>query len=104
MSDFQQHLNRIKLAKKRSAEILNVWSPSEDATAASLAFAWERIFDTLCTNEDISISDLNTITGVIQKLSATYNNIKQDKSEHDEKDTISPQEIIKQAEEQLKLL
>jgi hypothetical protein len=98
MNDFQQHLRRISLAKKRAEEVLNVWSPSEDATAASLAFAWERIFDTLCNSDDVSIADLNTITGVMQKLSA----MKLDRSGMAVK--ASPSDVIKQAEEQLRLL
>lgn len=102
MTDFQEHIRRIKLARKRAAEILSIWSPSEDATIASLACAWERLFDTLCNDDEISISDLNTITGVIQKLSAIHDTIKQNKdgSCH----ALSPEEIIRHAEEQLKLL
>ncbi|MDR3273732.1 MAG: hypothetical protein LBS87_00135 [Puniceicoccales bacterium] len=98
MTDFQQHLKRISLAKKRAGEILNVWLPAEDATMASVAFAWERIFDTLCNSEDISIADLNTITGVMQKLSA----MKLEKFAADSKP--SSCDVITQAEEQLKLL
>ncbi|MDR1255775.1 MAG: hypothetical protein LBJ94_02530 [Puniceicoccales bacterium] len=98
MSNFQQHLKRIALAKRRAEEILNVWSPAEDATIASVAFAWERIFDTLCNDDDISIADLNTITGVMQKLSA----LKAERCSAGPK--LSPGDIITQAEEQLKLL
>jgi hypothetical protein len=98
MSDFQQHLKRIFLAKKRAEEILKVWSPAEDATAASLAFAWEHIFDALCNSGDVSMADLNTITGVMQKLSA----MKLDKPGVAAKST--PGDVVKQAEEQLRLL
>ena len=104
MNDFQQHLKRIELAKTRAGEILNVWSPDDDITVASLAFAWERIFDTLCSSDEISISDLNTITGVIQKLSAIYGSVKQDKPVADTKSAALQKEIIRQAEEQLSLL
>ncbi len=104
MSDFQEHLKRIKLSRERAAEILKIWLSAEEAAVASLAFAWERLFDTLCNNEDISLSDLNTISGVIQKLSAVYNNIKQNKDDDKEESIISPEEVIKRAEEQLKLL
>jgi hypothetical protein len=98
MTDFQQHLKRISLAKKRAEEILSVWSPSDDATIASVAFAWERIFDTLCNSDDISVADLNTIAGVIQKLSA----MKLEKSTVDSKPAVG--DVIQRAEEQLRLL
>ncbi|MDR2721082.1 MAG: hypothetical protein LBB15_02225 [Puniceicoccales bacterium] len=97
MTDFQQHLRRISLAKKRAEEILNTWSPAEDATVASVAFAWERIFDTLCSGDDISIADLNTITGVMQKLSS----MRPEKSTGSKPSLCA---IVTQAEEQLKLL
>jgi hypothetical protein len=38
MTDFQQHLKRICLAKKRAGKILNVWSLAEDTTMALAAF------------------------------------------------------------------
>jgi hypothetical protein len=98
MNDFQQHLRRISLARKRAEEVLNVWSPAEDATAASLAFAWERIFDTLCNSGDVSMADLNTITSVMQKLSA----MKLDRTGAAAK--LTPGDVVKQAEEQLRLL
>ncbi|MDR2436182.1 MAG: hypothetical protein LBD33_02640 [Puniceicoccales bacterium] len=98
MTDFQQHLKRISLAKKRAEEILNIWSPAEDAAIASVAFAWERIFDMLCSSDNISIADLNTITGVIQKLSS----MRPEKSTADSKPSFY--DIITRAEEQLKLL
>ncbi len=103
MSNFQKHLERIKLARERAEEVLNIWSPSEETSIASLAFAWERLFDTLCNDDEISVSDLNTITGVIQKLSAAYNSIKQNKDDKSE-NMLSPAEIIQHVEEQLKLL
>jgi hypothetical protein len=98
MTDFQQHLKRISLAKKRAEEILKIWSPGEEATIASVAFAWERIFDTLCNDDDISVTDLNTITGVMQKLSA----MKPERFVNDSKP--SPCDVIAKAEEQLRLL
>ncbi|MDE6432082.1 MAG: hypothetical protein K2L13_01670 [Opitutales bacterium] len=102
MIKFQEHLERIKLSSKRASEILTVWSSIEEATMASVALAWEHLFDTLCNDENISLADLSTITGVIQKLSATSNSVKQGKN--DPYNALSPEEIIKHAEEQLRLL
>ncbi len=102
MVNFREHLDRIKLSSARASEILSMWSSVEETTMASVALAWEHLFDTLCNDDDISLADLSTITGVIQKLSATSNSVKQIKE--GSCNALSPEEIIKYAEEQLNLL
>lgn len=102
MTDFQNHLERIRLASKRAAEILSMLSVVEDVTSASVALAWEHLFDTLCNNGEVSLSDLSTIAGVMQKLHTICSAQKQGKEESSS--TLSPEEIIRYAEEQLKLL
>ncbi len=66
---FSKHLEQIRRAKQRSDEIC---SDAEmlDTPSASIAAVWEIVFDRLCSTEVLETSELNTISGIIQKLSS----------------------------------
>jgi hypothetical protein len=42
---------------------------------ASLVRIWQILFDLLCRDDEVSVSDLNTLSGVIQKLFTCHNNL-----------------------------
>lgn len=95
------HIKKIRDAKITAKKIASVFSDS--IPKASLAKAWECVFDILCNGQDdLSISELNTIAGIIQKLSAVKNSDSQEisKNTHNEISEAS----IKKIEEKLKLL
>lgn len=77
-SAFNMHLDRIRTAKRRADSYLEVWNPGHSAAEAALAVSWEALFDRLCTEPsgELSLSDLNTLSGVIQKLTGSQNQIK----------------------------
>ena len=102
---FDEHLERIKLAKQQCDEF--ALNTSLDVRSASVALLWEIVFDTLCNCADLEISDFNTIAGIIQKLaSARVQDIPTSTCEQvgtNSEVVISP-EILAKIEQQLKLL
>jgi hypothetical protein len=111
---FRKYLDRMQMAQTHSQNILRQWSPSCETIQASLACAWEIFFDTLQHQEEISLTDLNTISGIIQKLSSCHSQIStlESKNRHESNgdetfampETQLSQEIIEMIEQQLQLL
>ena len=66
---FSKHLEQIRRAKERSDEICSSIEIL-DTQSASIAAIWEIIFDRLCSGDNLETSELNTISGIIQKLSS----------------------------------
>lgn len=79
MGTFAQHIDRIK-STKASIDKLAAEISDKNIAAASLACLWESFFDILFNEEGITISDLNTLTGVIQKLISSDNQINEKSS------------------------
>ncbi|MDR0351765.1 MAG: hypothetical protein LBH49_03975 [Puniceicoccales bacterium] len=103
------HLDKIKYAKRNSGMILDSLAISSSIASASLARIWQILFDLLCKSDEISVSDLNTLSGVIQKLFACHSNMcSMEQSKHDEQNTdikqSLPEDAIEAIEKQLKLL
>lgn len=114
-------LEKLQASRRRTEVLLEAVCPGHNAADASVAVAWEKIFEHLCDNQTFETSELNTIAGVIQKLSGAYNQIKSleiklreqelKESERDEKKrgsilsktTIDP-ELITHIESQIKML
>ncbi len=95
------HIKKIRDAKTTAKKIASAFSDS--IPKASLAKAWEYVFDILCDRQDdLTISELNTIAGIIQKLSA----VKSGDSQENSKNTLNEisETSIKKIEEKLKLL
>ncbi|WOO41173.1 hypothetical protein [Rubellicoccus peritrichatus] len=69
-------LDRQQAARRRTEVMLEAICPGHNAADASVAIAWEKIFDHLCDNPSFETSELNTVAGIIQKLSGAYNQIK----------------------------
>lgn len=67
--DFFGHLERIRRAKREADAIAGGGFP--DAAQASLAIAWELVFDHLCGVSELTLAELNTLSGVIHKLSSS---------------------------------
>jgi hypothetical protein len=111
---FRKYLDRMQMAQTHSQNILRQWSPSSETLQASLACAWEIFFDLLQHQEEISLTDLNAISGIIQKLSSCHSQLStlESKNRHDHNDdetSSTPpmqlsQEIIEAIEQQLQLL
>ena len=118
---FDAHIMKISFAKKRASELLIDFSPETETAMASLAYAWEMLFDSICRSKDMSIGDLKDVSSIIQRLSSSHKKIKsieadqvlelisdeREKLQH-ERDIISsnklPSDIVKAVEEQLMLL
>ncbi|MDR2377385.1 MAG: hypothetical protein LBD54_01370 [Puniceicoccales bacterium] len=111
--NFQHTLERLRKTHLQTREILQCWAPSHETVQASLACVWERFFD-LLQSEEISLADLNTASGILQKLSACHSQLsaleakKHEESVGDEaSENLSPQlspEILEAIERQLQLL
>lgn len=67
--DFSGHLERIRRAKREADAIAGGGFP--DAAQASLAITWELVFDHLCGVSELTLAELNTLSGVIHKLSSS---------------------------------
>lgn len=119
--NFDNHISHINYAKKHASKLLSEFSPATETAMASLAYAWELLFDAICQNKSTSLDDLKDISAVIQKLSASHEKIQSIESSHvldmiaEERKELSkdreqlhqqklPAEIVQAVEEQLMLL
>ncbi|MDR3143741.1 MAG: hypothetical protein LBT57_02770 [Puniceicoccales bacterium] len=112
--NFQNTSEHLRRAQLPIREILQRWASSHETVQASLACVWELFFDILQQQEEISLADLNTASGIIQKLSACHSQLaaleakKHEDSVGDEaSEHLSPQlspEILEAIERQLQLL
>ena len=114
MNSFSQHIERIK-STKRSLDKLTADMADKNIASASIACMWESFFDILFNSEGLTISDLNTMSGVIQKLISSDNQLSENGLSQWQ---IAEKELalknlsaiklsaknIKQVEEQLKLI
>jgi hypothetical protein len=122
---FDNHIVQIKFARDKTAEIFANFKLPVEAAVASLARAWEMLFDSICYGCDGTIGELKDISAVIQKLSASSQKIQDMERRHMEKlkladldsekqklhaerESLSngklPNEVLKTVEEQLQLL
>lgn len=114
MNSFSQHIARIK-STKDNLDKLTADMADKNIASASIACMWESFFDILFNSEGLTISDLNTLSGVIQKLISSDNQLSENWTSQAQ---IAEQELalkklrtmklsaknIKQIEEQLKLI
>jgi len=75
LKNFQDYLERLQSARIRTQSIRQCWTPSSETVQASLACAWELFFELLRQQEGLSLADLNTLSGIIQKLSACHSQL-----------------------------
>lgn len=75
---FQNHLDGIRRSKRNADSVLETLSPGHNAAEASIALAWELVFDHFCTTPqgEHTLSDLNTISAIIHKLITSNTQIK----------------------------
>jgi len=72
----EAHLVRLRAGRRRTERLLEVLCPGHTAADASVSVAWEKLFDVLCDMPPGEPAELNTLAGIIQKLSGAYNQIK----------------------------
>ncbi|MDR2735764.1 MAG: hypothetical protein LBB20_02925 [Puniceicoccales bacterium] len=82
---------------------------SSSIAGASLARTWQILFDLLCRSDEVSVSDLNTLSGVIQKLFTCHTTMcSMEQSKHGSQNTDFRQPlseaVIEDLETQLRLL
>lgn len=99
---FKRHIARIKAAKERADKIAED-GICLDAPEASVALMWEIVFDRLCKAEDVGISEVGTLAGILQKLFAADSKRKPDKAKSSGDGVVS-EDTMRKIEEKLKLL
>ncbi len=112
-ADFKKHLEKIRGAKTDADRVIEKISPAHATAQAVLKSAWEALFDFFCqsASDEVSLADLNTLSGVIYKLSASNAQMKNLELKHAKSDSeneggggeITP-ELISKIEEKLRLL
>ncbi|MDR2737334.1 MAG: hypothetical protein LBB18_00105 [Puniceicoccales bacterium] len=124
-SNFNDHIARIKFAKEKASEIFAEFDLPTRAAMASLSYAWEMLFDSICQGNDQKLGELKNISSVIQMLSTSHKKIQEiefKKTEmgkstelDDERQKLRtarenfqrgklPSDVVKTVEEQLQLL
>ena len=64
-----KHIKKIKKAKKTTEKICAPYRM--DAAQASIEILWEIIFDYLCCAKEVSTDEMNSLSSVVQRLSAS---------------------------------
>ncbi|MEM8549254.1 MAG: hypothetical protein AAGF10_00540 [Verrucomicrobiota bacterium] len=75
-ASFGKHLALLKASRRRSAALLEAACPGHNAAEASVAVAWEFVFDLLVEREGQELAELNTLSSIIQKLMASFTQIR----------------------------
>lgn len=97
---FFAHVERIKRAKAQADKLAD--ETPLDAREASVALLWEFVFDTLCNSPELSVSDFNTVAGIIQKLASAK--VSGSQTQRGGADCGLSEETLRRIESQLKLL
>lgn len=71
-----RHVDHIRAARRRTEQLLEATCPGYTAVDASVTVAWEKVFDYLCDNPNLDEPELTKISGIIQRLSGAFNQIK----------------------------
>ena len=108
-SEFSEHLKRLQKARSLADKAAKKSASGATAAEAAIGAAWEFLFDFFCRTpaEELELSDLNTLSGVIHKLVSSESGAKANAKKDAE---ISPQkggitsEKLRQIEQKLKLL
>jgi hypothetical protein len=103
------YLDKVKYEKYNSELIPDSLDISSSIASASLVRTWQILFDLLCRSDEVSVADLNTLSGIIQKLFVCHTNMcsmKQSKSEEQNTDSRQSltEDVIEDLERQLRLL
>ncbi len=106
--NFCAHLEKIKSASAHTKKLIEK-SLNEGKTAqASIAAAWELVFDFFCSQKSASfeLSELNTLSGIIHKLVASDLAVRSGELKFSEKKSKGglSESGLKEIEEKLKLL
>ncbi|MEM9227287.1 MAG: hypothetical protein AAGA45_04910 [Verrucomicrobiota bacterium] len=73
---FGKHLEVLKSSRRRSAALLEAACPGHNAAEASVAVAWEFVFDLLVEREGQELAELNTLSSIIHKLMSAFTQIR----------------------------
>ncbi len=98
---FSAHIERIKASKQAADDIATRVAPM-DVAEASVALLWEIVFDYLCSLSEVSSSEINAMSGVVQKLASVSRAGVGGTSRGN--GGVIDKELIEKIEEQLKLL
>ncbi|MDR1458428.1 MAG: hypothetical protein LBI37_02780 [Puniceicoccales bacterium] len=107
--NFMVHFDKVKYEKYNSELMPETATISSSIAGASLVRIWQILFDLLCRSDEISVADLNTLSGIIQKLFVCHTNmysmkqLKCDEQNTDSKQSLS-EDVIEDLEKQLRLL
>ena len=105
---FYAHLKKLNAARRRTAEIIERHTKDGNMAEAALAVAWELLFDYFAKNASngLDLAELNTLAGVIQKLSSGEGRAVNLKSREGDKGASGGlgEEGIREIENMLKLL
>lgn len=105
---FYAHLKKLNAARRRTAEIIERHTKNGEMAEAALAVAWELLFDYFAKNaaDGLDLAELNTLAGVIQKLSSGEGRAGISKNRESDKGAAGGlgEEGIREIESMLKLL
>lgn len=105
MEKFSKHIEKIRIAKDIACEVTANIRRSGSNAESSINMAWQVLFDYFCRTEteDISLSELNTISGIIQKLVTSNAKNSDSEGERVASGALS-EKTLREIERQLKLL
>lgn len=73
---FNDHLERLRGARRRAEAVLELACPGYSAAEASLGLAWEALFELFCEETRPGLPELNTLSAVIHKLVGAFTQLK----------------------------
>lgn len=75
-ANFQKHREQIARAREKTDALLSELSPGHGTARDVIEGAWQLVFDLLCTLDNADLSELNTLSGIIQRLMSSNTHIK----------------------------
>ena len=105
-AEFVEHVEKIERAKTLGAELISENVCREKTPQAVLNMAWEIVFDFFyrAKNEAMEISDLNTLSGIVQKLVSSGGHLLTSESKMPRKSGGLDEDKLREIEKKLKLL
>ena len=75
---FVSHLDSLRLSKKLTDEVMEIWNPGHHAAGESMSVAWDAVFTFFCEdkNKDLDLDSLQKLANIMQLLACSHKSLR----------------------------
>ncbi|GHC06975.1 hypothetical protein [Cerasicoccus arenae] len=76
INSFSKHIDQVIAQRRHTEQILEVSCPGHNTAEASVSKAWKSLYGLLAENAHPDITELNTLSAIIHKLTGAFTQLK----------------------------